>query len=147
MSLLHIVASVLVVALLASLAPALSRRPDAAPVGGHFAFALRLFAVVTTVLVAAVVAWLALQQETGAFLLVLVGVPLAAALAVLGLSLTRRPSAVVTWVAAGVMLGWSLLTGLGAGLFFLVPAAVMLVAAVASTRDARKLRPLGPGLG
>ena len=37
------------------------------------------------------------------------------------------------WVAAVLMLGWALLTGLGLGMFFLGPAIVMLAAATAST--------------
>ena len=140
---LEVVATLLVVALVASLALARGRRRrNGDPVGGRVAFALRLSAVAATVLVAAVVACSALQQDTGAFVLALVGVPLAAALLVLGSSLTRRPSGMVTWLAAVVMLGWSLLTGLGAGLFFLFPAAVMLVAAVASNRDHREPAPI-----
>lgn len=138
MSLLELVFGALGVALLASLALALRHRDRA---GSRVAFALRLSAVAATTVVAAVMAWLGAESDTGAYTLPLVGVPLVAALLVLGFSLTGRPSGGVTWVAAVVMLGWSLLTAFGGGILFLLPAAMMLVAAVASTPGRTKPAP------
>jgi hypothetical protein len=44
-----------------------------------------------------------------------------------------RPGTAVSWGAASVMLGWSLVTALGIGGYFLAPSALMVAAAVAAT--------------
>lgn len=141
MSLLEVVLALLAVALVTTLALVVAGR--GARGGSRVAFALRMVAVVATTVTAGRVAWWAWQDGTGAFTLALVGVPMAAAVLVLAFTLARRPSRVVTWGAAVVMLAWSLLTGLGAGLFFLGPAVLMVVAAVASTQDGVASRPVG----
>ena len=108
---------------------------DRRPAGGRrTARALRIIAGVVTLAVAAVLvrpAW----QDSGAFALVLVGVPVVPATIVLALTLTGRRATLATWVAAAVALGWGLLTSLGLGLYLLGPAVLMLVAAVAAGRD------------
>lgn len=138
MSLLELVVALLVVAVVAALVIALVGRGDGG--GSRVAAVLRIVAVVATAVTAGVVGWWAWQEGTGAFTLALVGVPLAAALLVLGSTLAGRPSRVVTWVAAVVLLAWGLLAALGPGLFFLGPAALMVVAAVASTGDRTRSR-------
>ena len=134
--------ALLLVAVLASLGLAVvSRVSGVTAAAARVALALRLLAVVATTVVAGVVAWWAWQEDTGVFTLVLVGVPMAAALLVLGSTLARRPSGAVTWVAAVVLLGWALLTALGAGFLFLGPAVLMVAAAVVSTRGRVQPRP------
>ena len=134
MSLWDVTIALLLVGVLAALALAVvSRVSGVTPVALRVAFVLRITAVVATTVVAAVVAWSAWRADTGVFTLALVGVPMAAALLVLGSTLARRPSGVVTWAAAVVLLGWGLLTGLGAGILFLGPAVLMVAAAAAST--------------
>ncbi|MDT0167136.1 hypothetical protein Q9R32_16410 [Actinotalea sp. AC32] len=97
----------------------------------RWAAVLRLLGVAATVVVAGVVA--AVSWRDGWFVAVLVGVPLVAAGAVL-LATTRRAGvAVLTWVAAVVVLGWSVVTGLGTGGWFAGPGIVLLAAAVATS--------------
>ncbi len=99
---------------------------------GRGARALRLAAAVATAAVAAVVASPA-WRDSGAFAIVVVGVPLLCAAAALVVPLGGRSGAAAAWGAAVVMLGWSLLTALGLGGYFLVPSALMVAAAVAAT--------------
>lgn len=71
-------------------------------------------------------------DDSGAFAFVLVGVPvLAAALALSAVPAGRATA--LTWIAAVVMLGWSLITALGLGIYFLVPSLLLFLAAAMST--------------
>jgi hypothetical protein len=99
---------------------------------GRGAGALRFAAAIATAAVAAVVASPA-WQDSGAFAIALVGVPLLCAAAVLAAPPGGRSAPVVAWGAAVVMLGWSLLTALGLGGNFLVPSVLMVATAVAAT--------------
>lgn len=95
-------------------------------------YGLRIAACVFTVVLALTVvgsAW----ADSGAFALLLVGVPILLAAGSLMAKGNGRRMTAVLWVAAVLMLGWALLTGLGLGMFFLGPAIVMLAAATAST--------------
>lgn len=85
-------------------------------------------ATLATGAVVAAVSW----ADSGLFTLVLVGVPVLAAVPVLLLRSHPRAAAVATWVAALVVLAWSVLTGLGTGAYFAAPGVVLLVAAVAA---------------
>lgn len=134
MPLAAVVGVLVVVALLASVALALGSRPAGAR--SRIASALRISAVIVTVVVAALVA-LPAWQDSGAFMFALIGIPVACAMLVLGVDLTGRPTALVTWIAAAAMLAWSLVTSVGAGLYFLGPSVLMIAAAVGSTRDRR----------
>ena len=139
MTLAGVVVALVVVAVVAALLVVLRvPSPDrpAWVVGARAARALRLLAVAVTVAVGAALvapAW----RDSGAFALVLVGVPVAAAVVVLGAELAARSATAATWVAAAVMLVWSLLTGLGLGLHFLGPSVLMALAAVVSTPGRR----------
>ena len=104
--------------------------------------ALRVAAAVVTLGVGAGMAPAA-WRDSGAFALALVGVPAVAALAVLGLTVARRPATAVTWAAAAVILAWGLLTALGLGVAFLGPALLMTLAAGASTHP-RHTPPVAP---
>lgn len=101
--------------------------------------ALRATGVLATVVVAAVivVGW---WEDSGTGTLLVVGVPLVAATLVV-LAGTGRVAGAVTWLAAVVVVGWALLTGLGAGAWFLVPGAILLTAAVDGAAGAPVTRP------
>ncbi|MCZ2861265.1 hypothetical protein [Blastococcus sp. VKM Ac-2987] len=95
-----------------------------------------------------VAAWYgrAAWADSGAFALVLFGVPLACAALALWAesgSSTLLAPAVVTGCGA-VSVGWSLVTGLGIGLGFLLPSLLLLVAATISwvDRGRDRARPL-----
>lgn len=78
-------------------------------------------------------------DDSGVAAVYLLGVPVIAAASALIADLTHRAVGVTTVVAALVMLAWGLLLGLGIGLWFLVPALILGIAAVAtaSSRHAR----------
>ncbi|MGY2067771.1 hypothetical protein [Blastococcus sp. SYSU DS0619] len=85
-------------------------------------------------------------EDSGAFALVLFGIPLicaALALWVESGSTTRAASAVVALLGA-VSVTWSLITGLGLGGSFLLPSLLLLVAATVSwvDRGPDRARPL-----
>ncbi|MFS0700905.1 hypothetical protein AB6N24_13110 [Cellulomonas sp. 179-A 4D5 NHS] len=92
---------------------------------------LRLVAAVATVAVAIVVAAVS-WEGSGAFVLVLAGVPALAVLPLLIPHLRPRTAAIATWAAAAIVLAWSVLTGLGTGAYFAAPGVLLLVGAVAS---------------
>lgn len=95
-------------------------------------YGLRIAACVFTVVLALTIvgpAW----TDSGAFALLLVGVPIILAAGSLMAKGNGRRMTAVLWVAAVLMLGWALLTALGPGMFFLGPAIVMVAAATAST--------------
>ena len=106
-----------VVVLLAA-AVALRRRQSAAAV-------LRRLALAVTVVLAAALAP-STVSDAGWFAAVLLGVPVALALAPV---LARG----VTTASAVLMLGWGLLLGLGVGLWFVLPAVLLGAAAAAGT--------------
>ncbi|BCJ77968.1 hypothetical protein CS0771_75120 [Catellatospora sp. IY07-71] len=81
-------------------------------------------------------------EDSGAAAGYLLGVPVVAALCPLLADLAGRAVGVTTAAGALVLLGWSLLLGLGIGLWFAVPAVLLAVAAVAGV-PAR--RAAGPG--
>lgn len=128
-----IVLAAIVVAVVVWLALWVGGRRSGAPVARW----LRLVAVILTLVVAAVVAAPA-WDDSGSFALVLVGIPVGCAAIVLMTSLVGRSAALAAWVAGGVMMLWGLLTGLGLGAYFLVPAVLMIAAAAASTGEARR---------
>jgi hypothetical protein len=124
------VAVVLVTTLVACLGigiAARSRRPSS-----RGPRVLRRVAAAATLLVAALAAGPA-WRDSGTFALVLVGIPVLCAAAVLAADRTGRRTAAVTGVAAVVLGAWALVTALGLGGWFLAPAAVMVAAAVASS--------------
>jgi hypothetical protein len=127
-----VVATTLVVAVVAALALR-ERRPAGCGPVLRVAPALRVAAAAVTVLVAALAAAPA-WRDGGAFAVLLVGVPLLCAGAALAAGRGRRGAVPVMGTAAVIMLVWSLLTGLGVGGWFLAPSALLLAAAVASTR-------------
>ena len=95
--------------------------------------ALRWLAVAATV--AIVVALLPdTLSENGGATVYLLGVPLAAAAAVAVADLTGRAVGTLTTVAALVMLVWGLLLGLGPGVWYVLPALVLGLAALAGGR-------------
>lgn len=88
-----------------------------------------------------VAAWLAAEvwRDAGGFAFLLLGLPVVVCL-VAALASRSRYARALTWGAAAVVLGWSLVLGLGIGLFFL-PVAFVLAAAAARDDPARS-RPL-----
>ena len=101
--------------------------------------------VVSLVLLVGVAAWYgrAAWADSGAFALVLFGVPLACGVLALWAeraSGTMLAPAVVALLGA-VSVGWSLLTGLGLGLGFLLPSLLLLAAAMISWVDRGRDRP------
>lgn len=92
---------------------------------------------------AAVTVWPTTWPDSGAFALLLLGVPVVLTAACLGIPEQARWR-VSVWLAALLLLGWALLLGLGVGLVF-VPAALLLLAA-AGTVSNRDL-PERSGLG
>ncbi len=99
---------------------------------GRGARVLRAAAAIATAAVAAVVAAPA-WDDSGAYAIAVVGVPVLCAGAALGAPVGGRRGAVAAWCAAVVMLGWSLVHGLGLGGYFLGPSALLVAAAVAAT--------------
>ncbi|MBB2923007.1 hypothetical protein [Cellulomonas cellasea] len=97
----------------------------------HAAAWLRAAAAVATLVTGAVVAAVS-WADSGPFTLVLVGVPALAVAPVLLLRARPRAAGIAAWVAAVVVLGWSVLTGLGSGAYFAAPGVVLLVAAIAT---------------
>ncbi|WP_258725138.1 hypothetical protein [Cellulomonas sp. NS3] len=92
---------------------------------------LRLTAAVATIAVAIVIAAVS-WEDSGAFALVLAGVPMLAVAPLLRPHLRPRTAAIATWAAAGIVLAWAVLTGLGTGAYFAAPGVLLLVAAIAS---------------
>lgn len=85
--------------------------------------------------VAAVAVWPTTWPDSGAFALLLLGVPVVLAAAPLGMPEQARWRRAGVWLVALLQLGWALLLGLGVGLLF-VPAALLLVAAAATVPNA-----------
>ncbi|HET6287245.1 MAG TPA: hypothetical protein VFG15_10865 [Amycolatopsis sp.] len=79
--------------------------------------------------------------DSGAATVYLLGVPLLAAGAAAVADLTGRAVTVVTAVAAVLMLAWGLLLGLGSGVWFVLPALVLGLAALASLRPHDRVTP------
>ena len=77
--------------------------------------------------------------DSGAFALIALGLPVVLSGAGV-LAGSSRYGAAVTWVAALVQLAWSLLLGLGIGLFLLPAALLEIAAAVAPTVPAQRSR-------
>lgn len=100
---------------------------------------LRLLALAAT-------AWIVIAllpftvEDSGAAAGYLLGVPVAAVVCALLADLAHRAVGIVTTVAALVVLVWALLLGLGIGLWFVIPAVLLGMAAVATTaaRPARE---------
>jgi hypothetical protein len=109
---------------------------------GRGARTLRWAAALATAAVATVVAWPA-WQDSGAYAIALVGVPVLCAGAALGTPTGGRRGAAVAWCAAVVLLGWSLVHGLGLGGYFLGPSALGLAAAAAATPGRSRSAPRG----
>ena len=96
--------------------------------------------VVSLVWVIGFAAWYGQRvwEDSGSFALVLFGVPLlCAALALWAERAGTRAAPGVVAVLGVVSLAWSLLTGLGIGLGFLLPSLLLLVAAMISWVDRR----------
>lgn len=97
------------------------------------------------------VAW----SDSGTFALVLIGVPLGCCLVALASDVLDRWAALTTTLAAALALVWSLLTGLGLGFYFVLPAVLLAVGAATSwqtlrpgrgsPRPARRGGPVGRG--
>ncbi len=131
MSLTVVVSTIIAVALVVFLSLALSDRHTDGP--SRIPRALRIAAGMVTVAVASMLVWPA-WQDSGAFALVLVGVPVVCAIVMIAATVADRWAALATWTAAVALLIWSLLTSLGLGLYFLGPAVLMIVAAAAAGR-------------
>ena len=86
----------------------------------------------------------AVWRDSGSFALVLFGVP--ALCAVVALRVERSTAMMVAPAVVAVLglvaVGWSLLTGLGIGLVFLLPALLLLLAAGRSWGDRAASRPV-----
>jgi hypothetical protein len=70
--------------------------------------------------------------DSGTAAIYLLGVPVVAAVGPLVADRARRAVGITTTVAALVMLTWGLILGLGIGLWFVVPALLLAMAAVAT---------------
>lgn len=105
--------------------------------------ALRWFAIAATVAISVALLPGTLSDSGGATVYLL-GVPLVAAAAVVAADVTGRAVGVVTTVAAVVMLVWGLLLGLGYGIYFVLPALVLGLAALATLRPRERETP-APG--
>ncbi|GGO25298.1 hypothetical protein [Micromonospora parathelypteridis] len=106
----------------------LRRRGAAA---GSVGLMLRLLAIAATAWI--VVALLPFTiDDSGGAASYLLGVPVVAAVCPLIADLTHRAVGVTTTVSALVMLLWGLLLGLGIGLWFVLPALLLGVAAIAT---------------
>ncbi|MEU7800864.1 hypothetical protein AB0B10_16500 [Micromonospora arborensis] len=106
------------------------RRRGGAP--GSVGLVLRLLAVAAT-------AWIVVAlmpftiDDSGAAASYLLGVPVVVAVCPLIADLTHRAVGITTAVAALVMLLWALILGLGIGLWFVLPALLLGMAAIATT--------------
>jgi hypothetical protein len=87
-----------------------------------------------------VIVWPRAWADSGAFALVLLGVPVGCCLVALCADLIGWRTALVTTLAAVVALVWSLLTGLGLGFYFLLPAVLLAIAAATSWQIRRSPR-------
>jgi hypothetical protein len=86
----------------------------------------------------------AVVRDSGRFAIVLLGVPVAlAALPLAWQLIIGRASTAVEWPAAILAMGWAILLALGIGLFF-VPAALLQLAAAATTTTANRYAQVGP---
>ncbi|MEU8180738.1 hypothetical protein AB0B85_20290 [Micromonospora sp. NPDC049044] len=98
---------------------------------GSVGLLLRILAIAAT-------AWIVIAllpftiDDSGAAATYLLGVPVVAAICPLIADLTHRAVATTTTVAAFVLLVWALLLGLGIGLWFVLPALLLGVAAIAT---------------
>ncbi|MFG1868490.1 hypothetical protein [Micromonospora arborensis] len=93
---------------------------------------MRLLAVAATAWI--VVALLPFTiDDSGAAAGYLLGVPVVVAVCPLIADLTHRAVHITTTVAALVMLVWALILGLGIGLWFVLPAVLLGMAAIATT--------------
>lgn len=120
------------VVLLVALAAAARRRDRAqAP-----ATVLRWVALALTAVLCAVLAPDAVS-DAGWFTAVLFGVPAALAVVPVLAEVLGRGVAPATTVSAVLMLGWGLLLGLGLGVYFVLPAILLGVAAVVSAGTGR----------
>ena len=79
--------------------------------------------------------WSTTWSDSGAFALLLLGVPVVLAAASLGIPEQARWRRVGVWLFALLLLGWALLLGLGVGLVFVPAAMLSLAAAAASNSD------------
>ena len=84
---------------------------------------------------AAVAVWSTAWSDSGAFALLLLGVPVVLAAASLGIPERARWRRVGVWLFAVLLLGWALLLGLGVGLVFVPSALLLLAAATVSNSD------------
>ncbi|MET7671667.1 hypothetical protein [Micromonospora luteifusca] len=99
---------------------------------GSVGLLLRLLAIAVTAGI--VVALLPFTiDDSGAAASYLLGVPVVAAVCPLIADLTHRAVGITTTVAALVMLVWALILGLGIGLWFVLPALLLGMAAIATT--------------
>ena len=76
-------------------------------------------------------------EDSGAAATYLLGVPVVAAVSALIADLTRRAVAITTTIAALVTLAWGLLLGLGIGLWFVLAALLLAIAAIATISSRR----------
>ena len=129
---------VLVVAALGVVATWVMWRQDRSHRGGAVARPLQWGALVAAV-AAAVAAWPTTWSDSGAYALLLLGVPVVLGAASLCLPEQGRWRRFGIGLVALLLLGWALLLGLGVGLVF-VPAALLLLAA-ALTVSNRHLNP------
>ncbi len=92
--------------------------------------AVSLLCVLAVVVLFGGVAW----EDSGSFAVVLFGIPVVATAGVLWVELATRGLGAWTVSAAlaAISLTWSLITGLGLGLFLLLPSSLLVVAVAAS---------------
>jgi predicted histidine transporter YuiF (NhaC family) len=83
--------------------------------------------------------------DSGASAGYLLGVPVVAAVGPLVADLAGRAVGITTTVGALVMLVWGLLLGLGIGFWFIIPALLLGMAAVAGISSRRAAVPGNPG--
>ena len=124
---------VLVVALLGVAAALVMWRQGRSHRPGAWARPLHWGALLSAV-AADVGVWSTTRSDSGAFALLLLGVPVVLAAASLGIPEQARWRRVGVWLFALLLLGWALLLGLGVGLVF-VPAAMLSLAAAVSNSD------------
>jgi hypothetical protein len=92
---------------------------------------LRILAIAATIAMVVALSPFTIA-DSGAAAIYLLGVPVVAAVGPLVADLARRAVGITTTVAALVMLTWGLVLGLGIGLWFVVPALLLAMAAVAT---------------
>ncbi len=97
-------------------------------------------------LAAAVAVWSTTWSDSGAFALLLLGVPVLLTAASLGIPERARWRRVGVWLFALLLLWWALLLGLGVGLVFVPAALLLLAAATAPNRDLPGGQDLGADL-